>query len=166
MKARKGFVGTFLAVTIALFLFITSAYAIAIGVQTTRQEARITSDMERSLYPLAWSTTNLVLQSLKPAFEADDYTGDASMFFFGGDLENLSSDLLPITFGIPRVASCDVTLFGDRETGIRVSSTAYNLRGVSGERVASGGVYRSVTVKGRLYLDDSVSPGEWKIEWR
>jgi len=162
MKARKGFIGTLFAVTIALVLMIISGHVISIAMQSTRQEAWVTSDTQRSLYPAAWSVTNFVLQSLKPVFDAYEansaypFNDDVSIVFFNGNPANLS-DPISITFDIPGIASCTVTLFGDTRTGIRVSST------VSNER---DGISKSRTVKGLLYPHVTGGARVWEIVWR
>ena len=162
MKARKGFVGTLFAVTIALVLTIISGYVLGIAMQTIRQEAWVTLDTQRSLYPVAWSVTNYVLQSLRPVFDAYEanpafpFNDDVSMVFFNGNPANLS-DPITIEFDIPGVAFCVVTLFGDKSTGIRVSSTASNER---------DGISKSRTVKGLLYPYVTGGAREWRIIWR
>ena len=155
MKARKGFIYTAFALLIALFLALASAYLLQLGAWTLKEEARMTLETDYSLYPLAWSTTNYVLQSLKGVYEGDTapHFNDAKTVFLNGVTSAVSSDL---TFtvqigsaGNPLFVSCDVKLTGN-SSKINVESKAY----------AVG--YGAVTVKGSLKNEST----GWAILWR
>jgi len=155
MKTRKGFVGTVFAVVVALFLLLTSAYVFNLGFQNINEETWITSNMERSLYPIAWSTTNFVLHSLRD--EAPDFTGNASKVFLSSDASGNpvfgAKNTIP-WFDVGGVASCEVTVLGGKVSGFYVYCTASS---------DIDGIHRRKTVRGLLSPD--VSP-DWKVVWR
>jgi hypothetical protein len=155
MKARKGFVATMLAVAVSLFLVLVSAYVFSLAIQTVREEAWSTSNMTRSLYPIAWSTTYFVLNSLSNDYP--HFTGDASRVFLNRNSSSQpfpsSADKVISSFYIAGVASCDIDVYGNDRYGFQVVST------VSSD---VGGVLREKTVRGVLAPDD----GAWRILWR
>jgi hypothetical protein len=163
MQARKGFILTLFAVSIALLLLVTSVYLIQIGIVVVKEEARMTEEEQGSLYPIAWSTTNLVLQSLKGAFDGSDpAAGDVMKVFLGSDV--LSGQINPAEapftvdvgpVGKPFVVSCSVKVSGDIGSVINVATTANADR------------YGKYTVRGALSKDKDLSGADdWKIIWR
>jgi len=139
VKARKGFVATTIAVVVALFLIMTSIYAISLGVGTLREERWMTEQAQRSLYPIAWSATNVVLQHLRNNIGIVNISGGSHSFDVKVGSENTSFDL---------VVSCDVS--GSSSSVIRVTT------GVS------AGTLGEVIVRGFLSKDVP----DWKIVWR
>ena len=150
MKARKGFIATTFAVLFALLLGMVAMYAIKLGVMTTREEARMTEDTERSVYPIAWSITNALLHHLK------DNIGDISNINADNLLFTVSADL-----GIKHdvTVSCDIG--GSKAGGIRVTTGA-SLR-TPDEVIAKGLLSHDVIIRGFLSPDIS---GNYTIIWR
>jgi len=162
LKIRKGFIATPIAMIVALFLAMTSAYVFHTGMQTLREEAWMTSNKERSLFPMAWSTANFVLQSLYA--DTPGFDGPASIFFFTRDPYNLSAPILitdtdPNRFFIPDISdargviSSEITISGSEATGFRVTSTAFSKK---------DGILKSQDVTGML----SPHASGWRVVWR
>jgi len=153
MKARRGFIATSFTIVIALFLLLASAYVFEAGLNSVREEAWFTSNMERSLYPMAWSTTNFVLQSLYNEADSGVY-GSAWDLFVSGDASSQVSFYMPNVGG---VASCEITLLKipawNVPEAIYVYTTASSLK---------DGILKKKTVKGVLGKDAS---GSWDIRW-
>jgi len=151
MKARRGFIATSFTIIIALFLLLASAFVFEAGLSSVSEEAWFTSNMERSLYPIAWSTTNFVLQSLYDEADSGVY-GSAWDLFVSGDASSQVSFHIPDIRG---VVSCEITLIKipavDVPDVIYVYTTASSLE-----------VNQKKTVKGVLGKDAS---GSWEIKW-
>ena len=165
MKARKGFIATLLAVMVAMILLLTSAYLISMGVGTVREEARITEETQRSLYPVAWSTTNFVLLSLKDAYMSPTLPRSlqTAAVFLDGNINTspISTDIVSFTVKVGPdsnlldvFVSCDVT--GSAAGRIKVESTARTYRPGWNERITSVGILSK----------DVTDPSGWKIVWR
>jgi hypothetical protein len=158
MKARKGFIATSFAVLFALLLGMTAMYAIGLGVQTSKEEARMIEEMQYSLYPIAWSTTNFVLESLRDAYndQSDLDSQKIAKIFLSGDFTT-SPFSIDVTFTVPVGAgsvSCNVKVEG-RSGAPRVKTRAFTDR------------YSSVEVQGFLSPDHlGVYPDTWSIVWR
>ena len=159
MRARKGFISTAFAVIIALMLGMTAMYAVKLGAMVVREETRMTEEMQRSLYPIAWSTTNFVLESMMEAYANPSaaLSQQVRKVFLSGDspVSPISTDI--ITFAVPIPSgndtfwiSCDVKVEGRIESP-RVKTRAYANR------------YGSIEVKGFLSPDIS---GNYTIVWR
>ena len=160
MKIRKGFIGTVLVAIISLFLLITSAYVLDLSAQTVREQGWTTDNTNRSLYPLAWSAANFVLQSLYE--EAPDFEGTASNIFLSTDVgKNPRTE--PITFIIPQENPskdiyCEIKLWGNRfNDGIHVDAEASNSWDM---------VPQTVIARGALIISDDTDTKEWKVIWR
>lgn len=140
MRKKKGFFGTILAVTVSIFLLLTSGYLLELMTSTIDEETWLTSHMGRSLYPIAWSTASFVLESLKAEapgnFDRDQDT--ASSVF----LDQFKMPIPEISFDIPNISiTCVITLTGDMTFGFRASvATTYQRDGVS----------QTATIKGLL----------------
>ena len=169
MKARKGFIYTAFALLIALFLSLAAAYLLQLGSWTLKEEARMTQETERSLYPLAWSTTNYVLQSLKEVYVTGDATLPAARVFLDGNLSVGNPEPVKFTVPLPLPLGSvtdpnvyfKVTLTGGASK-INVESIA-DVEDNYDVNVAGG--LRSVTVRGALKRDASHTDG-WAIIWR
>ena len=164
MKARKGFIATSFAVLFALLLGMVAMYAVGLGVQTTKEEARMTEEMEHSLYPIAWSTANFVLESLRDAYNNPTAPGSQAVAdtFLRGSLSNTPVSTDVVTLAVPVGdagslfwVSCDVRVDGvvGTTTALRVKSRAYAAK------------YSSIEVKGFLSPDVS-GLGGYTIIWR
>ena len=147
MKARKGFIATVLAVVIALFLLVTSIYAIRVGMMTVREETNMTLEAQRSLYPIAWSITNAVLQHLRDKNGGIVGNGETYKFTI-----KAGSETNPFNVTV----SCDV--YGDSSV-IRVTTgvSARTLADVSARGLVSG----DVIARGSVSAADG-----WAIVWR
>ena len=153
MKARKGFIATTFAVLFAVALGIVAMYAVSLGLQTTKEETRMTEDMERSVYPIAWSVTNAMLHHLKDKLENDPgitISADNHIFTVPASPGGIKNDV---------TVSCDVG--GSRSIGVRVTTGASLRPQVDVE--SSGLLSRDVIVRGFLYPDSS---GNYTIIWR
>ena len=167
MKARKGFVATVFAVLIALLLGVVGMYAISLGDRTSREEARMSLQTQRSYYPIAWSTTKFVLESLKEAYEVNQAGGtpdaDVVAIFLSGDINfsPVSPDIIrvpPFTFKVGTGNSafdvmCNVQVEG-RSKALRVKTSVYD----------ATSTYASFDVKGFLSPDHTGT--DWTIIWR
>ena len=150
MRKRKGFIGAILAVTVSLFLFLTSAYLLDLMTSTLEQEAWLNSRLERSIYPIAWSATYFVLESLKAeaidGFDRDQNT--ASSVF----LDQYKIPYPEISFDIPNIdITCLITMTGDQYYGFRASVAA---------TYQNDGISETVTVKGLLKKDPTTDAWE------
>lgn len=158
MRAKRGFLSTIIAVTVSLFLLLTSAYVMSLSVNTVREEAWTTSNLQRSLYPIAWSTVNFVAQSL---LDFRDGVGEGQLDKgenFGVFVGNVSTIFDPILseieFNIQNVASCRITLTGNLNDGIRISAEASK----DGHTATANALLFD-----RATIEEN---GDWEIVWR
>ena len=156
MKARKGFIATSFAVFFAMLLGLIAVYAISIGVGTVNEEARMTLQAERSLYPMAWSAANAVLQHLK-----EDHLAIPTSPPISDDFDfTVATDKAGVYVkGV---------VWGNRTSGVRVITGA--TRADSTDRVnnvRSNDIILSsdVVVRGFLSPDATIIP-PWTIVWR
>ena len=149
MKAREGFVATSFAVLFAVVLGMVAMYAFGLAVLTSKEETRMTLEMERSLYPIAWSTTNAVLEHLMA--NAGSIASSIS--------DDVSFDIHEGAVGV-HVRSI---VSGDKTKGVRVTTGATRLDNAA--RIANGILSSDVIARGFL-SPDAVSPPTWTIVWR
>ena len=108
-------------------------------------------NMQRSLYPIAWSATNFVLHTLS----ADSaIPGFADSFFRASEEFSIPAGAIPVSPLFVGAISCDIRVIGNMTNGFLVRSTAITER---------DGARHEMTVSGLL---SPVPPDGWTIEWR